>query len=264
MSLLVENLSFAYGNRQILDSISFFVEKGDVFCLLGPNGTGKTTLLKCILGIYSPENGRVQVDGCEVIEQDVKELAKKMAYVPQAASLVFSYKVLDLVVMGRTPFLSSFSSPGQEDYRMAREALERLEISHLSYRLYSQLSGGEQQLVLIARALTQQTKVLVMDEPTASLDYGNQNRILEVIRQLAQQGYSIVMTTHFPHHVFLAGTKVGLLKGGKLLALGSPEQVVSSERLSELYNANIQVVSVNLPTKEESVKVCVPLLRNGE
>ncbi len=262
MGLAVEDLSFGYPKRSnILDGVSFSIDKGDVLCLLGPNGTGKTTLLRCLLGINKIKKGEIYVGSRNVRSMTPRELARMVAYVPQATTVVFPYQVLDMVIMGRSPHVNVMSVPSAEDVEIAREALARTGISHLEECLFSEISGGERQMVLIARALAQQSDILIMDEPTASLDYGNQTRILKIINELAQQGYSIIMTSHFPNHAFLACNKVAIMNGGKILDIGNPDDIVTDSSLSELYSAEIRVVSAKIfekPCKE--IKVCVPLL----
>jgi len=262
LGISVEGLCFNYPRHpNLLNGISFSIDKGDILCLLGPNGTGKTTLLRCLLGINKISQGRILVGDREVHKMSARELARMVAYVPQATNMVFPYQVIDMVIMGRSPHIGIMSVPSDEDIEDARQALLKAGIAHLENSLFSEISGGERQLVLIARALAQQSDILIMDEPTASLDYGNQARILEIINELSRQGYSIIMTTHFPNHAFLACNKVAILKGGKILAMGCPDDIVTENNLSELYAASIKVVSAKVfddPPKE--VKVCIPLL----
>jgi iron complex transport system ATP-binding protein len=262
MGIAVEGLCFNYPKHpNLLNGISFSLAEGDVLCLLGPNGTGKTTLLRCLLGINKISRGKIWVGNREVHKISARELARMVAYVPQAANMVFPYQVIDLVLMGRSPHIGIMSVPAEKDMEVAREALFKAGIAHLENALFSEISGGERQLVLIARALAQQSEILIMDEPTASLDYGNQARILEIINELSRQDYAIIMTTHFPDHAFLACNKVAILKGGKILALGAPDEIVTENNLSALYAASIKVVAAKIfddPPKE--VKVCIPLL----
>jgi iron complex transport system ATP-binding protein len=261
MVLSVEDVSFAYPRRSdLIKGITFSVDKGDVLCLLGPNGTGKTTLLRCLLGINKIKRGGIRIGGRPISEMSARELARQVAYVPQAASVAFPYQVLDLVLMGRSPHLGIMSTPAEKDLEIAGWALARTGISHLQYSLFSEISGGERQLVLISRALAQQSGLLIMDEPTASLDYGNQTRILKIIRELAAKGYTIIMTTHFPNHAFLACNKAAIMKEGIIAAIGSPEEVITDDSLSDLYTTEIKVVSTGLRGLPGELKVCVPLM----
>ena len=258
--LAVEHISFGYSSsRDLLTDLSFSVNKGDVVCLLGPNGAGKTTLLRCLLGIIRIRTGSVRIRGRRIDEISAKELAKDMAYVPQAATTIFPHRVLDMVVMGRTPHVAFTAVPTDKDYAMAEAALSELGILHLADNLFSQISGGERQLTLIARALVQRAELFIMDEPTSSLDYGNQVRILRVIDGLAKQGYSIIMTSHFPNHAFLLCNKVFIIKNGKITAMGTPEEVVTDGILSDLYTTRVKIVEVD-DGSSEKMKVCIPLL----
>jgi iron complex transport system ATP-binding protein len=262
MELCVEDLSFAYPKRpSLINGVSFSVDKGDVLCLLGPNGTGKTTLMRCLLGINKIKRGRIKIGGFDISNMSARELARLVAYVPQATTIAFPYQVMDMVIMGRSPHIGFMSTPSEVDLEIARSALDETGISHLQDSLFSEISGGERQLVLISRALAQQSNILIMDEPTASLDYGNQTRILKIIRGLASQGYSIVMTTHFPNHAFLACNKVAIMNGGKIVAIGSPDDIVTDGNLSDLYTTKIKVVSTKVRGMlSGEIKVCVPLM----
>src|SRR5277367_1260532 len=188
MRLTAENLSVGYGDRVVGSGISLAVVPGEVLCLLGPNGSGKTTLFRTLLGLQPPLAGAVSIDGVPLEFLRPADIAQRLAYVPQAHVTEFSYTVLDVVLMGRTARLRSFASPGSEDLRVALNSLDSLGIGNLAGRDYTQISGGQRQLALIARALAQETPFLVMDEPTASLDFGNQAMILERIRELASEG----------------------------------------------------------------------------
>ncbi|SDF13247.1 ABC transporter ATP-binding protein [Sporomusa acidovorans] len=256
----VENISFGYpSSGSLLTDLSFTINKGDVACLLGPNGAGKTTLLRCLLGINKVQSGSIKIKGRRIGDITAKELACAMAYVPQAATTVFPHRVLDIVVMGRTPHVGFTAVPTDEDYAMAEESLAELGISHLADCQFSRISGGERQLTLIARALTQRAELFIMDEPTSSLDYGNQVRILRVIDKLAKQGYSIIMTSHFPNHAFLLCNKVLIMKNGKITAMGTPEEVVTDQILSELYTTKVRIVELDDGVSDK-LKVCVPML----
>lgn len=229
--------------------------------MLGPNGTGKTTLLRCLLGINKYREGRITIHQHDIRKLSAKELAKEIAYVPQATSIVFPYTVQDMVIMGRNPHIGYMNVPSKEDIRIAIESMELLGIVHLAERMFGEISGGERQMALIARALTQGSNLLIMDEPTASLDYGNQVKILQIINHLVQKGYSIIMTSHFPNHAFLASNKVALMKGGKIVEMGAPKAIITEENLSGLYGTKIKVVTTHLEDMDmHEVNVCIPLI----
>jgi iron complex transport system ATP-binding protein len=262
LTIEVENLSFGYqGQHHILQNISFSAAKGEVICLLGPNGTGKTTLLRCLLGINRLESGTILLGGRDATTMTHKEKFCYMAYVPQNTSVAFSYTATDVVFMGRNPHLDYFSKPSERDMEITLNAFDQLNIAHLAQRCFDELSSGERQMVLIARALAQQAKLLVMDEPTSALDYGNQVRILKMIQILARAGYTIIMSSHYPSHTFLVSDKVLLMRNGKLLDSGHPDQVVTAENLTQLYATEIRVARINISDAGDSqTKICIPLM----
>ena len=259
--LKVESLNFYYyRDKEILKDISFQLNKHDILCLLGPNGTGKTTLLRCILSLNKLKKGTIEIDGVDFTKANVKERAKIMAYVPQATTMAFPYQSFEIVLMGRIAHLATGRRPTAKDRVIANEAIERLGVTHLSHKSFNQMSGGEKQMILVARALAQQSKILVMDEPTANLDFSNQIRILQVIRDLAEEGYSILMTSHFPDHAFLACNKVALMRDGVIMDQGYPEDIVTTENLTKLYQTPVCVTEVELNLKRSMTKVCVPVM----
>lgn len=257
--LQVEHLEFWYRrNTPVLKDISLSVKKGDILCLLGPNGTGKTTLLRCILGLQHPKNGHICLNGEDLLQLSAKRRARHIAYVPQSSALSFPYCVRDVVLMGRLSHMATGAAHSAEDKRVVMDCLDKLQISHLADCSFQELSGGERQMVLVARGLAQQSSLLVMDEPTASLDYSNQIKILKTIRSLSSQGYTILMTTHFPDHAFLACTVAALMRGGYVAAYGPPDEVVTSESLSSLYQSKVCVTEADIGGK--TAKVCMPLM----
>lgn len=259
--LKVKNLAFSYGNNlDILKDVSLEVKAHDILCLLGPNGTGKTTLLRCLLNLTKPKSGEVLVLGRYIKSLTVKERAKSLAYVPQAVAMSFPYEVIDVVLMGRTAHLQKGKAPSKEDEKICLESLESLGITYLRNKYFNEISGGERQMVLVARAIAQKAKILIMDEPTANLDYGNQVRMLKVINLLASKGYAILMTSHFPDHAFLACNKVALLKDGSIFEVGKPDKVVTSENLTNLYGTPICVTSAEINQSKKTTKVCVPIM----
>lgn len=253
--LRARNLSVGYGNRVVVSDISLDVKEGEVLCLLGPNGAGKTTLFKTLLGLMHPLAGEVTLDGKPINGISPRDRASRMAYVPQAHMGIFSYTVLDVVLMGRTARLGLFASPGKADEEAAMEALRSIGIERLASDDYTRISGGERQLALIARALAQGTPLLVLDEPTANLDFGNSARVLSRVAMLAKQGYAIVLSTHEPDHVLTIGTKVVIVQNGHIAAVGTPREIVTSERLSSLYN-----IGVAVERTESGGKVARPLI----
>lgn len=260
--LEIEHLQFSYKkNVPVLRDVSFSANKGDILCLLGPNGTGKTTLLRCILGLQKPKQGQIHLNGEDILNISPKKRAKLMAYVPQSSALSFPYSVCDAVLMGRLSHINVGARHSAQDKQVVMECLEKLQIAHLAECSFQELSGGERQMVLVARGLAQQSPVLIMDEPTANLDYSNQIKILKTIRALAAQGYTILMTSHFPDHAFLACTVAVLMSGGLVAACGTPDEVVTTENLSKLYQANVCVSTANIAGK--MTKVCMPLMDEG-
>lgn len=254
--LVAHGLTFAHepGTPQ-LDDVSFTVRSGEVLCLLGPNGTGKTTLLRCLLGMLRPQRGAVTVDGRDIARLRAAELARAVAYVPQNGTTGFPFSVLDVVVMGRSPYLRTGATPSDKDYALAFGHLEALGMTHIVNRTFNSVSGGERQLALIARALTQESPVLILDEPTASLDFGNQARILQVVAELSARGHAVIMTSHMPDHAFACADTVALLKDGRLLAMGPPGAVLDERVLTELYGVGVRIASLDADTT-----VCLPVL----
>lgn len=254
MGIEIKNLSFSYGDRQVLQNISFRVEQGEFLSILGPNGVGKTTLLRCMLGLHSGCTGQVLVDGVDIRTLSPREAARHIAYIPQSSRPVFNYSVSAMVLMGRTGALAPYQSPGREDREICHWALEKVGISHLSDRCFHRLSGGEQQLVLIARALAQKAPILVLDEPTANLDFGNQHLLLRQAQALAREGYAVIQTTHNPEQSYRYSDKILALRDGQILMEGPPETVLTGETLGALYGVEVEVVSLD----GDRCRVCIP------
>lgn len=254
MSIKVENLCFSYGSREVLHGLDFEIPDGCLVNVLGPNGVGKSTLFRCILGLNQNYSGHVLVNGKDVKKLSIRERAREVSYIPQSHAPVYDYEVLDVVLMATGSDLKMLSNPGCAQRRRAYEALERIGIERFAHRRYTQISGGEQQLVLIARALAQNAKTIVMDEPTSALDYGNTVRVLSCVRQLAREGLSIVQSTHNPDHAFLYSDKTLVLRDGRVDAYGNPRDVITSELISGLYDVEVEVSSLY----GDRVRVCVP------
>ncbi|MBC2888865.1 ABC transporter ATP-binding protein [Gordonibacter massiliensis (ex Traore et al. 2017)] len=255
MSIEISNLGFSYGKREILHDVSISIPDATLVNVLGPNGVGKSTLFRCILCLNSDFTGTILVNGKNVKDLSVRERSREISYIPQSHAPVYDYEVLDVVLMSTGTDLGMLRSPGPRHKRKAYEALERIGIAHLAKRTYTQISGGEQQLVLVARALAQDAKTIIMDEPTSALDYGNTVRVLSCVRQLAKEGLSIVQSTHQPDQAFLYSDKTLVLHQGRVHAFGDPKDVITNELVSTIYGVNVEVNSLY----GDKVRVCVPV-----
>jgi iron complex transport system ATP-binding protein len=249
-------LAMGYGRREVGRDISLSLGGGEVLALLGPNGAGKTTLFKTMLGLLPVRAGEVLLDGKPISAWSRRDRAVRIAYVPQAHETMFPFAVRDVVLMGRTAHIAPFGMPGQRDMEIAEAAMDSIGISKLADATYTEISGGERQLVLIARALAQQAQIIVMDEPASSLDYGNQMRLLARIRQLAKDGLSIVLSTHNPDHTFLIADRVALLKDGMLYKTGTPQDVLTPELMRNVYGIDVVIGQV----AGSDTPVCSPRL----
>ena len=243
MRLEIERANCGYGGKPVVEDVSLALESGDVLCLLGANGSGKTTLFKAILGLLRLNGGRILVDGADTASWPPRRLARTLAYVPQAHTPPFPFAVRDVVLMARTAHLGLFGAPSRRDAAIAEDAMETLGVSHLAGARYTEISG----------AVAQQSEFLIMDEPTSSLDFGNQVRVLRRVKELAGRKLGLLMTTHFPDHAFLCASQVAVLKAGKLLAMGRPEDVLTQHRLESAYGVSLRIVKV-----DEGLRVCVP------
>jgi iron complex transport system ATP-binding protein len=244
----VQNLSFSYSRddqQPLFSHVSFSLETGNVFCLLGPNGTGKSTLLKCISNLLPGWYGTVLLDNRDITQLHPAETARWIGYVPQNQTPAFPFLVQDVVIMGRAPHLNIFSSPAKVDREIARQAMASVGILHLAERPCTMLSGGEWQLTLIARALAQEPRLLILDEPTSHLDLGNQVRILRVVKSLAEQDMGIIMATHFPDHAFIAATEVAVMHQGRMALKGPPDEVITNRNMAEAYGVAVQVIQLH-------------------
>ena len=252
--LEVNDLSFSYGGRPILKNIDLRAEKGQFVSILGSNGVGKSTLFKCILGILRDYSGTVTVDGRDTRGMSVRELAQKIAYIPQMSASAFNYSVEDIVLMGTTASLHGLRSPGREELHRAEGAMERMGIEYLRQRCFHHLSGGERQLAVIARALAQQADILLLDEPTSALDFGNQMRILGEAQSLARDGYLVLQTTHDPERAYMFSDRMIALKDGRVFAQGTPTEVLTEENIRELYGVDTKLTSIY----DDRVRVFTP------
>jgi iron complex transport system ATP-binding protein len=257
--LRVEDLAFGYPGVPVGRGVSFGVDAGEILCLLGPNGSGKSTLFKTILRLLPPLGGTVRVNGDPIERWPRRRLARVFGYVPQAQLGTFPFTVRDVVLMGRTAHLPLLATPGRRDVELAEDTLGLLGIGHLADRPYPDVSGGERQLTLIARALAQEPEILVMDEPTASLDFGNQVRVLAEIQRLARRGIAVILSTHDPDQAFLCAHRVALLHQGTLVGIGLPAEILTGSRLRAMYGVEVEIQPLVL-ADGRAAQVCVPVL----
>jgi iron complex transport system ATP-binding protein len=224
--------------------------------IFGPIGCGKTTLLKCIDGLKKLHDGSISINGKDISKLSRVEIAKSIGYVPQFHQPSFAFSVLDAVLVGRAPHIGFLDSPKKEDVLIANQALKSMGISHLANATYTELSGGERQMVLIARILAQQPSLLLLDEPTSHLDFGNQIKLLGTLQKLARNGLPIIMTSHFPDHAFLVSNTVALMRRGELIDVGAPDEIVTESNLEKVYKIKVKIVDVDVGVHR---KVCVPV-----
>jgi iron complex transport system ATP-binding protein len=259
IKLSVKNASFGYNDRDLIwKNINIDVEEGECLCLLGPNGCGKTTLFNCVNGNYSLKTGSVNINGKNIKKYSIIELAKTMGIVFQEHSAPFPYTSLEVVRMGRTPHMGMFGTPSKEDTELAFCIMEEMGIAHLVGKSYTHISGGERQLVLIARTLCQEPEMILFDEPTSHLDFKNQAMVLRTIKKLSQKGMTIVMISHFPNHVWKIGTSVAMLGNHKMVAQGPVDQVMTEENLSETYGVDVTIYAAESGGKH--TRFCDPNL----
>ncbi len=235
-------LDFGFPGRTVGRDVSFTLGAGEVLCVLGPNGGGKTTLFRTLLGLLERHSGSIRLEDQPLENLSRAEIARRVGYVPQGHSAYFAYTVREFVLMGRTAHLGVFASPAKKDFRVADRALESLGIAQLADKPVTEISGGERQLALVARALAQEPRLLVLDEPTASLDFGNQVRVLQKISALAESGIAILFSSHDPDHAFLCARRALLLAEGRVLEIGAPRDVIRPDTLERMYRVSVQVL----------------------
>ena len=243
MSLAGRGLSIGYRDRMVGRGLDIALDEGEVLALLGPNGGGKTTLLKTLLGILKPLAGEALIDGRSLAAYSIRERARRIAYVPQLHVPSFAFTVETVVLMGRTAHGNLFSRPTAKDRAVAARTLEQFGIGSLAQRPYTMISGGERQLVLLARALAQEPQFIVLDEPTASLDFGNQGKVMREIRALAAAGHGVLFTTHDPNHALRAADRAYLLRDGERIAEGTVRTVLTRAQLEDLYRAPVEALT---------------------
>lgn len=257
----VNNLSFTYKKgRKLLENIDFSIVPGDILTILGPNGAGKTTLLNCMLNNNIRYQGDIHLFGRNLKTFSSKEYSANVAYVPQLSRLNFEYSVEDFVLMGINPQKKYFEQPNSRDYSVVKESLETLGIQHLAEQLMSEISGGERQLAYIARALTQRPKIIIMDEPTSALDYSNQYKVIQILKSLNKEGFTVILTSHNPDYAFMLGGYAGMIYRDHSFQFGTVDQLMIDENLSNLYGTEIKVTTLT----EYNTKVCVRVHSKGE
>jgi iron complex transport system ATP-binding protein len=259
MKLELKDAHCGYGDEAIIQRfVNFSVESGEVCCMLGPNGVGKSTVFKSILGLIPLVGGTITVDGEDVSRWNPKRLASTMAYVSQNHAPSFPYTVEDVVLLGCANRMGVAGQPSVEEYNLAENAMEEMGIYHLRDKIYSDISGGELQLVMIARALCQQPKILVLDEPTAALDYGNAMRVITKIRDLAKKGYAVIMTTHSPDHAFMCDSNVVLLQKDQPMKFDTAKNIITERNMRDAYGVKVRIVE--FVTEEGNiVRMCAPM-----
>jgi iron complex transport system ATP-binding protein len=243
MNLAGRNLTIGYSDHVVGRDLDIALSTGEVLALLGPNGGGKTTLLKTLLGLIAPKDGEVELGGRLLTNYTSRERARLIAYVPQSHSATFAFTVETVVLMGRTAHGNLFSRPTAADRAVAMQSMERFGIVHLRERPYTMISGGERQLALLARALAQEPQFIVLDEPTASLDFGNQGRVMREIRALGASGHGVLFTTHDPNHAMRAADRAYLLRQGARLGEGAVAEILGRAQLEALYGTPVQLIT---------------------
>lgn len=252
MPIELKNVSYAYGKQEAVRQVTFTANRGDLVAVLGANGAGKSTLFKCMLGLIHGYTGEIDICHKNIRTLSRAQMSRMAAYIPQSAEPVFDYTVADTVLMGTTGSLGLLAAPKEAQREAALAAMRAVGIENLAQRGVGQLSGGERQLVLIARAMAQNAKILIMDEPTANLDYGNQQRVMERVSALAKQGYTVLLSTHNPEHAFRYATHVLALQEGKAVACGETDKVLTAELIEQLYGVRVTLT-------ETHPRTCIPV-----
>lgn len=242
IDIRLNQVSFSYNDNPVLRHIDLAVEKGEMVALLGPNGSGKTTLIKLVSGVLRPSEGQIHLDGSVLSRLKRREVARRVAVVPQQFNMPFAFSVGELVLLGRTPFHSLFSDEGERDHRVVEQAIECLGIDGLKGRFFNELSGGERQKAILAMALAQEPKLLLLDEPTAHLDINHQVEILDLVKSLnREQGLTIIGAVHDLNLAALYFDRVILLKAGRIFADGTPTEVLTEKAIKDVFSASVLV-----------------------
>lgn len=251
----IQDLHFSYrpNSPEILRGINLSIRKGEILTILGRNGAGKSTLFSCMLGSRKFRQGSIRIQGKPIQEMTEREIASAAGFVPQSHSPAFSYSVEEFVLMGCAAKIGLFSAPGEKEKERARQAMEKMEITHLAHRPYTELSGGERQQAIIARAIVGQPQIILFDEPTSHLDFANQGKVLRIVKKLSEDGYAVAITTHDPNHALLLGGNTAILKENGQLIWGPTETIVTQENLQQVYGPDICL----RPLPEMGRSICV-------
>ncbi len=243
MIFSVEDGTFGYDGRTVLNDVSFSLGDSEVLTVLGPNGVGKTTLLKCMMGLQRWKSGRTLIDGKPLTQMKTSEIWRRIAYVPQSKGIALSYTALEMVLMGRSARLGLFTQPSKEDYKIAEQAMEQVGITHLANKQCSCMSGGELQMVLIARALSAKPEMLVFDEPESNLDFKNQLIVLETIQRLSkEQGIASIVNTHYPAHALKIADKALLLSYSGDYQFGNVSDIVNEKNMKKAFSVEVKII----------------------
>ncbi len=237
----ISSASFSYGEKLVWGNINLNIKKGEILSILGPNGCGKTTLLNCIHGNLTLDSGKIKIDEKEINKMTVRQIAKKIGYVFQEHNAPFPYTSLEIVRMGRASHRGLFQVPTRKDTQIAWSIMKEMGIEQLASKSYTKISGGERQLVLIARTLCQEPEIILFDEPTSHLDFKNQVLVLETINRLVNKGLTIIMTSHYPNHAWCLTSKVAMMGYNGLVTVGPAEEVMIEQNLSKVYDVNVKV-----------------------
>lgn len=264
MILELNDLCCGYNEKPVIKDIRLTVESGDVFCILGENGVGKSTLFKTILKLIPPISGRINIDGNDISRWNSKKLASYCAYVAQSHTPPFPYTVREVVMTGRMGKINAFGRPGKKDEAIVDGLIDEMDLKEYENKPYTELSGGERQLVMIARALAQEPQCLVLDEPTANLDYGNKVLVLNTLQRLADRGMTVIFTTHDPEQALLLNAKTLILFRGRPPLFGEANEIITEKNLKRAYNARIRVVEILDEETFQQVRVCIPMLGGEE
>ena len=264
MILELNDLCCGYNGKSIIKDVRVSVGSGDVFCILGENGVGKSTLFKTILKLIPPISGKVNIDGSDISSWSAKKLASYCAYVAQSHTPPFPYSVREVIMTGRMGKINAFGRPGKKDDEIVDGLIDEMDLRDYENRPYTELSGGERQLVMIARALAQEPQCLVLDEPTANLDYGNKVLVLNTLQRLANRGMTVIFTTHDPEQALLLNAKTLVLFRSRPPLFGNANSVITEKNLKRAYNARIRVVEVLDEETFQQVRVYIPMLGGEE